>query len=151
MNFFDFSFKKKIFFFSRDVRTSKDTSQRGRGRSDRGRSERSNRGRGGSSLVQTSGLFSEGAAGGNKTRSSSGSNYGSSASDSAVAQMRRPTLVKREFKIDPEEEERQIQEILGDDSDEFDEETIKASTMPVMLTDREFKFLFVLKVVFFFL
>lgn len=54
--------------------------------------------------------------------------------------MRRPTLVKREFKLDPEEEERQIQEILGDDSDEFDEETIKASTMPVMLTDREFVF-----------
>lgn len=68
---------------------------------------------------------------------------GSSASDT-VAQMRRPTLIKREFKLDPEEEERQIQEILGDDSDEFEEETIKTSTMPVMLTDREF---LVLKVV----
>lgn len=85
-------------------------------------------------------MFSEGAAGGIKTRSS-GSSYGggsgSSASDT-VAQMRRPTLIKREFKLDPEEEERQIQEILGDDSDEFDEESIKNSTMPVMLTDREF-------------
>lgn len=59
--------KCSFFLYSvfRDVKTSRDTTQlgRGRGRGERGKSDRGGRGRGagrGNSLVQSSGLFSEG-------------------------------------------------------------------------------------------
>lgn len=65
-----------VFFSNRDVKTSRDTSTLGRGRG-RGGGERrteATRGRGAktSSLVQTSGLFSEGTGEAKMRRSSSG-------------------------------------------------------------------------------
>lgn len=104
--------------------TSRDTSLPGRGR---GRGERkTERGRSASSkpstLVQTSGLFSEGTGEAKMRKSSSVFDRNAGAGDSA-SQMRRPTLVKRETKVDHVAERKSIQEVLGTmmDDDEDDQ------------------------------
>lgn len=113
-------------FVHSDVITSRDTSATGRGGrgGGRGKSERGRGGAGGkpSTLVQTSGLFSEGTGEAKLRKSSSVFDRNAGAGDSA-SQMRRPTLVKRESKVDQEAERKSIQDVLGTmmDDDEHDQ------------------------------
>lgn len=111
-----------------DVITSRDTSATGRGGrgGGRGTDRKSERGRGAggkpSTLVQTSGLFSEGTGEAKLRKSSSVFDRNAGAGDSA-SQMRRPTLIKRESKVDQDAERKSIQDVLGTmmDDDEDDQ------------------------------
>lgn len=110
-----------------EVKTSRDTTirGRGRGRGDRGKADRGGRGgRGGgkNSLVQTSGLFSEGT-GETHLRKSSAVYSRGDKSDS-VSSLRRPTIVKRDIKVDPEVEQKSLNEILGDFDEDCDDVTM---------------------------
>lgn len=121
-----------------NVKTSKDTSARGRGRSERGKTERG-RGRGGAgrggNLIQTAGVFSEGA-GALSLRKQISSGY--SRSDDAPSAMRKPTLVKRDggTKIDIKAEEEHIRELLGDsDDDDFGDKRSDPDWIPIKLSE----------------
>lgn len=120
-----------------DVKTSRDTSQTGRGRG--ARNDRGGRGgakRGGKStnLVQTSGLFSQGSAE-HARPTSGGYSRGSVGSDrDTISQMKRPTYVKQEIKLDPEDEQKNIQMILGSDDEDYDDEMLNSdSFMPIKI------------------
>lgn len=110
----------------RDVKTSRDTSATTRGRGRGGaRGERGARGRGGGqssrgALVSSSGLFSEGAGDGTSRRTLSSRLRGSGES-SESAQLRRPTIIKKE-KHDPLQEQQQIKDIYALDNELMDEE-----------------------------
>lgn len=145
-----------------EVKTSRDTTLirgRGRGRGERGKSDRGGRGngRGGgkNSFVQTSGLFSEGT-GETHLRKSSASKqllnietfhefskfflkltaYNRGEKNDSISSLRRPTIVKRDIKIDPESEQKNINEILGDfDDDCGDVPIISDYYTPVALTE----------------
>lgn len=55
--------------------------------------------------------------------------------------MRRPTLNKREVKIDPNLEQKQLSDILGNDDMEVDEDSKSSDSdnfMPIKLVDREY-------------
>ncbi|XP_055905042.1 DNA-directed RNA polymerase III subunit RPC4 isoform X2 [Eupeodes corollae] len=125
-----------------NVKTSKDTSARGRGRSDRGKTERGRgRGaaRGGSNLIQTAGVFSEGA-GALSLRKQMSSGY--SRSDDAPSAMRKPTLIKPEggFKIDVRAEQEHIRELLGDsDDDDFGDKKSDPDWVPIKLSEEKEK------------
>ncbi|XP_037815983.1 uncharacterized protein LOC119606510 isoform X2 [Lucilia sericata] len=86
-----------------NVKTSKDTTLRGRGRgrgAERGARGGSRGGRGGSSsLIQTTGVFSEGAGAVNIRQASRSSGYSRDVEDTPSA-MRKPTLLKSEKKLD---------------------------------------------------
>jgi hypothetical protein len=125
------------------VQTSRDTTARGRGsKSARGggRGAKTDK-RGGSNVVQTSGVFSEGIAGNPMKRAYSGG--GGSTRESSTEVLRRPALVKRDFvKLDPDEELQQIREILGDDDEKDAAEmmSLDSDNMPIKLIDRELEF-----------
>lgn len=99
-------------------------------------------------MIQSAGLFSEGAAGGTLLRRSSsmggggggggGGGYGSS-NENTLMQLKKPTINKKDIKIDPEDELKHIQEFLGsDDDDDMDDKDSIKNTLPIMLTDRRF-------------
>ncbi|XP_063700664.1 DNA-directed RNA polymerase III subunit RPC4 [Culicoides brevitarsis] len=115
-----------------DVRPNLNNSTRGRGggRGERGRGvDRGKRGHN-SHLVQTQGLFSEGAGALNIKRqiSRSYSTRESGASDTLT----RPTLNKINVKVDPELESKQLRDILGDDDDDMEDDKSSASSDKVM-------------------
>ncbi|XP_011187669.1 DNA-directed RNA polymerase III subunit RPC4 isoform X2 [Zeugodacus cucurbitae] len=132
-----------------NVKTSKDTTMRG----GRGRGARGGRGAGGgarggrggaagganSSLIQTTGVFSEGAGAINiRKASSGGSGFGSRNADDAASQMRRPTIIKQEHmrKIDLKADEEHVRELLGDtDEDDFGDEKTDLEQIPVKLNE----------------
>lgn len=136
-----------------NVKTSKDTTARGgRGRGargGRGAGSGTRGGRGGaagganSSLIQTTGVFSEGAGAINiRKASTGGSGFGSRNADDVAPQMRRPTIVKQEHlkKIDGKADEEHLRELLGDtDEDDFVDEKTDLETMPVRLSNAKWK------------
>lgn len=125
------------------MKTSKDTTQtrgRGRGRGgERGAGGRggSRGGRGGSSsLIQTTGVFSEGAGAVNIRKSTISSGYSRDVDDSPSA-MRKPTILKMEKKLDLKAvlaNERDILKVLDDDCDE-DEQKSDLDRIPVQLNE----------------
>uniref|UniRef100_A0A0K8UI44 DNA-directed RNA polymerase III subunit RPC4 n=1 Tax=Bactrocera latifrons TaxID=174628 RepID=A0A0K8UI44_BACLA len=132
-----------------NVKTSKNTTARGgRGRGargSRGAGSGTRGGRGGaagsanSSLIQTTGVFSEGAGAINiRKASSGGSGFSSRNADDTASQMRRPTIIKQEHlkKIDAKADEEQLRELLGDtDEDDLVDEKTDLEMMPVKLSN----------------
>ncbi|CAD7082774.1 unnamed protein product [Hermetia illucens] len=121
-----------------NVKTSKDSTSRGRGRGERGKlSDRGGRGRGGrGGLVQTAGLFSEGAGALQMKRQSSGSYRSASSDRDDTAGLRRPTLIKREGKVDTSAENQHLRDIVGDSDDEdFKDEKTDQEFVPVKLNE----------------
>lgn len=123
---------------SRNVKTSKDTSLRGRksgSKSDRGRGGKTAGGRG-SNLIQTTGVFSEGAGDGALKKSLS---FRSSYADDSPSpsQMRRPTINKNlDNKIDVKEEAQNLRDFLGDSDEDFDyQKTDLDSSIPIKLSN----------------
>lgn len=124
------------------MKTSRDTTSRGRGRGDRGgkldrgggRGRGAGRG-GNSNLIQTTGVFSEGA-GAIAIRRSTSSSYNRSSDDGSPSVMRKPTLVKRETKIDVKAEAQHVRDILGesDDDDLGNDEKTDLDRFPIKLT-----------------
>ncbi|XP_037934365.1 uncharacterized protein LOC119668796 isoform X1 [Teleopsis dalmanni] len=123
-----------------NVKTSKDTTARGR---NRGRPERGVRGgigrgaRGGSlNYIQTAGLFSEGAGEVNIRKASYSRN-----TDDAPSTMRKPTVVKNESKnIDIKLDAAQVSELLGDsDDDDFLLNKTEMGLFPVKLNELKWK------------
>lgn len=124
-----------------NVKTSKDTTIRGRGRgrgADRG--ARGGRGGGSSSLIQTTGVFSEGAGAVNIRQSSRSSGYSRDVDDAPSA-MRKPTLLKSEKKLDLKVALAKDVDILKslDDIDDDDEREQKTDLdkIPVQLNKGE--------------
>lgn len=127
-----------------NVKTSKDTTARGRGRgkSERGRGGASGRGRGGanSTLIQTTGVFSEGAGAINiRKTNGSGSNSYSRSVDDAPSALCKPMIIKREHqKIDIQAEAAHVRELLGaSDEDEFDDEKTDLEKIPIKLNEEK--------------
>lgn len=129
--------------YNRNVKTSKDTTQlrgRGRGRgADRGGAGRggSRGGRGGSStLIQTAGVFSEGAGAVNIRKTTASSGYTRDADDSPSV-MRKPTILKTEKKLDLKAELARDKDILKvlDDDDEEDDQKTDLDRIPVQLNE----------------
>uniref|UniRef100_W8BGF4 DNA-directed RNA polymerase III subunit RPC4 n=1 Tax=Ceratitis capitata TaxID=7213 RepID=W8BGF4_CERCA len=134
-----------------NVKTSKDTTARGgrgggRGaRGGRGAGTGARGGRGGvagganSALIQTTGVFSEGAGAINiRKTSSSGGGFGGRSADDAPSQMRRPTIIKQENlkKFDLKADEEHVRELLGDtDEDDFGDEKTDLEQIPVKLNE----------------
>ncbi|XP_075159585.1 RNA polymerase III subunit C53 isoform X2 [Haematobia irritans] len=126
-----------------NVKTSKDTTQmrgRGRGRgADRGGrgSSRGSRGGGASTLIQTAGVFSEGAGAVNIRKTLSSSGYSRDVDDSPSA-MRKPTILKMEKKLDLKAElarDKDILKVLDDDIEEEDEQKTDFDRIPVQLQE----------------
>lgn len=119
--------------FCSDVKTSRDTTTHARGRGAGGRGA-GGRGRGAStrggrertpgsknsSLITSTGLFSEGAGDGMNKRTMSNRIRGANDGDSS--QLRRPTIIKKE-KVDPVAEQKQIRDIYELDSEPMDDES----------------------------
>ncbi|XP_004522150.1 DNA-directed RNA polymerase III subunit RPC4 isoform X1 [Ceratitis capitata] len=138
-----------------NVKTSKDTTARGgrgggRGaRGGRGAGTGARGGRGGvaggtnSALIQTTGVFSEGAGAINiRKTSSSGGGFGGRSADDAPSQMRRPTIIKQENlkKFDLKADEEHVRELLGDtDEDDFGDEKTDLEQIPVKLNEVKWK------------
>ncbi|XP_065359744.1 uncharacterized protein RpIIIC53 isoform X2 [Calliphora vicina] len=126
-----------------NVKTSKDTTiSRGRGRgrgADRGTRGGSRGGRGGaSSLIQTTGVFSEGAGAVNLRPTSRSSGYSRDVDDTPSA-MRKPTLLKSEKKLDLKAVLAKDIDILKslddvDDDDELEQKT-DLDRIPVQLNE----------------
>uniref|UniRef100_A0A1I8PBW7 DNA-directed RNA polymerase III subunit RPC4 n=1 Tax=Stomoxys calcitrans TaxID=35570 RepID=A0A1I8PBW7_STOCA len=126
-----------------NVKTSKDTTQmRGRGR---GRGVESGAGRGASrggrggasTLIQTAGVFSEGAGAVNIRKAASLSSYSRDVDDSPSA-MRKPTILKMEKKLDLKAElarDKDILKVLDDDEEEEDEKKTDLDRIPVQLQE----------------
>ncbi|XP_075159584.1 RNA polymerase III subunit C53 isoform X1 [Haematobia irritans] len=132
-----------------NVKTSKDTTQmrgRGRGRgADRGGrgSSRGSRGGGASTLIQTAGVFSEGAGAVNIRKTLSSSGYSRDVDDSPSA-MRKPTILKMEKKLDLKAElarDKDILKVLDDDIEEEDEQKTDFDRIPVQLQEGKWKYL----------
>lgn len=127
-----------VYLHRSDVKTSRDTSQTGRGRgarnNDRGGRGGAKRGGKSSNLVQTSGLFSQGSAE-HAARSTSGYSRGIVAADrDTISQMKRPTYVKPEIKLDPDDEQKNIEKILGSDDEDYDDDVLHSdSFMPIKI------------------
>ncbi|XP_058980149.1 uncharacterized protein LOC131803123 isoform X2 [Musca domestica] len=126
-----------------NVKTSKDTTQmrgRGRGRgADRGAGRGGSRGgRGGASnLIQTAGVFSEGAGAVNIRKTTNSSGYSRDVDDSPSA-MRKPTIFKTEKKMDLKAElarDKDILRGLDDDEEEDDEQKTDMDRIPVLLNE----------------
>ncbi|XP_013108426.2 uncharacterized protein LOC106087799 isoform X2 [Stomoxys calcitrans] len=126
-----------------NVKTSKDTTQmrgRGRGRGvERGAGRGASRGgRGGAStLIQTAGVFSEGAGAVNIRKAASLSSYSRDVDDSPSA-MRKPTILKMEKKLDLKAElarDKDILKVLDDDEEEEDEKKTDLDRIPVQLQE----------------
>uniref|UniRef100_A0A1I8PBX0 DNA-directed RNA polymerase III subunit RPC4 n=1 Tax=Stomoxys calcitrans TaxID=35570 RepID=A0A1I8PBX0_STOCA len=132
-----------------NVKTSKDTTQmRGRGR---GRGVESGAGRGASrggrggasTLIQTAGVFSEGAGAVNIRKAASLSSYSRDVDDSPSA-MRKPTILKMEKKLDLKAElarDKDILKVLDDDEEEEDEKKTDLDRIPVQLQEGKWKYL----------
>lgn len=123
---------------NQDVKTSRELKPkdgRGRGRGERGRgSDRGRGGRGG--LIQTQGLFSEGAgASVVKTRASGGgSSGGGGGSTGRDVQLVRPTINRRDnIKVDPDDEQKHLDETIPDDDEDLDDNSFVARSMPILL------------------
>lgn len=87
-------------------------------------------------MIQTSGLFTQGTAEHAARSSSRGGGNKSDRERDTNNQMKRPTYVKQEIKIDPDDEQKNIQMILGgDDSDDecYDEMLNSDSFMPIKI------------------
>ena len=129
-----------------NVKTSKDTTiSRGRGRgrgADRGGRGGSKGGRGGSSLIQTTGVFSEGAGAVNLRPSARSSGYSRDVEDSPSA-MRKPTLLKSEKKLDIKAVLAKDVDILKSLDDIDDDNEIEQKTdldrIPVQLNEGEYE------------
>ncbi|XP_065359743.1 uncharacterized protein RpIIIC53 isoform X1 [Calliphora vicina] len=132
-----------------NVKTSKDTTiSRGRGRgrgADRGTRGGSRGGRGGaSSLIQTTGVFSEGAGAVNLRPTSRSSGYSRDVDDTPSA-MRKPTLLKSEKKLDLKAVLAKDIDILKslddvDDDDELEQKT-DLDRIPVQLNEGKWKYI----------
>lgn len=124
--------------YFRDVKTSRDTKAK-EGRGARGRGAKSDRGKGRGGLIQTQGLFSEGAGTALlKTRaSSSGGGGGSSARD--AVQLQKPTINKKDnLKIDLDNEQKHLDETMPDDEDEdLDDKASISKSLPILLNNRK--------------
>ncbi|XP_058976241.1 uncharacterized protein LOC101894150 isoform X1 [Musca domestica] len=132
-----------------NVKTSKDTTQmrgRGRGRgADRGAGRGGSRGgRGGASnLIQTAGVFSEGAGAVNIRKTTNSSGYSRDVDDSPSA-MRKPTIFKTEKKMDLKAElarDKDILRGLDDDEEEDDEQKTDMDRIPVLLNEAKWKYI----------
>ena len=123
----------------RNVKTSKDTSLRGRRnftKGERGRGGKAGGGRG-NNLIQTAGVFSEGAGDGALKKTMTFRNSYADDSPSA-SQMRRPTINKNlDNKIDVHKEAQNLRDFLGDSDEDFDynQKTDLDSTIPVKLSN----------------
>ncbi|XP_073838687.1 RNA polymerase III subunit C53 isoform X2 [Musca autumnalis] len=126
-----------------NVKTSKDTTQmrgRGRGRgAERGAGRGGGRGgRGGASnLIQTAGVFSEGAGAVNIRKTTSSSGYSRDVDDSPSA-MRKPTIFKTEKKLDLKAElarDKDILKGLDDDEEDDDDQKTDLDRIPVLLNE----------------
>lgn len=123
-----------------DVRTSRDTTvlnNRGRGRGNRGAGRGGERGGGArsSSLIATSGLFSEGAGDGASKRLLN--RFRGTGDGGDAVTLKRPTIVKKE-KLDPKLEQKHIREIYDlDDDVTMDDDTQLSSEnfTPINLLD----------------
>lgn len=133
--FFGDIFGKLIFLtIFREVRTSRDTSARGKAKVERGGRSDAGQKRG-SNLVQSQGVFSEGSAAATVKKTTGTRSY-SSREGGASEALIRPVINKAEVKVDPEVESRQIREILGDDSSEEDKTTDDGDKlMPISVED----------------
>ncbi|CAO1407520.1 unnamed protein product [Diamesa tonsa] len=102
-----------------DTKSDRDSKNGDRGRGDRGRKDRGAfNGRGGRKIIQTLGVFSEGTAAAPPRKSE---NYGSGSSrDANIEVLRRPTIIKREFKVDADAEQKQLSDLIGEDGDSDD-------------------------------
>ncbi|KAL5293062.1 POLR3D family protein [Megaselia abdita] len=125
-----------------NVKTSKDTSMRGRrggGKGERGRGGKA--GGRGNNLIQTTGVFSEGAGDGALKKSLSfRSSYGDDSP--SPSQMRRPTINKNlDNKIDVKAEAQNLREFLGDSDEDFDynQKTDLDTTIPIKLSNEPTK------------
>lgn len=113
---------------------------RGRGRgADRGAGRGGSRGgRGGASnLIQTAGVFSEGAGAVNIRKTTNSSGYSRDVDDSPSA-MRKPTIFKTEKKMDLKAElarDKDILRGLDDDEEEDDEQKTDMDRIPVLLNE----------------
>ncbi|KAM7358239.1 RNA polymerase III subunit C53 isoform 1-T1 [Cochliomyia hominivorax] len=130
-----------------NVKTSKDTTIRGRGRgrgAERGARGGGRGGRGGStSLIQTTGVFSEGAGAVNIRPTSRSSGYSRDVDDTPSA-MRKPTLLKSERKLDIKDvlaKEVDILKSLDDDNDDELEQKTDLDRIPVQLNEAKWKYL----------
>lgn len=70
---------------------------------------------------------------------------GSGSSNRDVESLRKPTLSKREVKLDHKLEQKQLVDLLGDDDGIAIEEDNKDSFRPVKLVDGELHHLFIMK------
>ncbi|XP_037815974.1 uncharacterized protein LOC119606510 isoform X1 [Lucilia sericata] len=130
-----------------NVKTSKDTTLRGRGRgrgAERGARGGSRGGRGGSSsLIQTTGVFSEGAGAVNIRQASRSSGYSRDVEDTPSA-MRKPTLLKSEKKLDIKAVLAKDVDILKALDDVEDDDEIEQKTdldrIPVQLNEAKWKY-----------
>ncbi|XP_073838686.1 RNA polymerase III subunit C53 isoform X1 [Musca autumnalis] len=131
-----------------NVKTSKDTTQmrgRGRGRgAERGAGRGGGRGgRGGASnLIQTAGVFSEGAGAVNIRKTTSSSGYSRDVDDSPSA-MRKPTIFKTEKKLDLKAElarDKDILKGLDDDEEDDDDQKTDLDRIPVLLNEAKWKY-----------
>lgn len=64
-----------------------------------------------------------------------GTVYNRGEKNDSVSSLRRPTIVKRDIKIDPESEQKNINEILGDLDDDCDVPIISDYYTPVAVTE----------------
>lgn len=120
---------------SRDSKPKELKNNRGRG----GKSDRGGKTRGG--LIQTHGLFSEGA--GSiivKTRaSSSGGGGGGGSGIRDAIQLQKPTINKKDnIKIDFDNEQKLFDEAIPDDEDEdLDDKSTIGKSLPILLNNRK--------------
>lgn len=134
------------------MKTSRDTSTGFRGRgSGRGSGSGPGRGRGGAqrgaraagqnargAFVTSSGLFSEGAGDGVTRRSMS--RFRSSNDTSESAQLRKPTIIKKE-KVDLQAEQKHIRDIYELDNELMDDDKLSNDSFnPINLTEGKFHY-----------
>lgn len=124
-----------------NVKTSKDTTVTRGGRGGRGKSERGRGRGGGTSLIQTTGVFSEGAGAIQLRKSTSGSysSRSSAAEEASASSMRKPMLIKSEEnkRLDLKAEAEHVRELLGADSDEddFEDDKTDLEHIPIKLNE----------------
>lgn len=122
----------------RDVKTSRDTKAR-EGKGARSRGARSDRGKGRGGLIQTQGLFSEGAGTALlKTRASMSASGGGGTGRDAT-QLQKPTINKKDnLKIDFDNEQKHLDETMPDDEyEDLDDKASLTKSLPILLNNRK--------------
>ncbi|CAO1411504.1 unnamed protein product [Diamesa serratosioi] len=102
-----------------DTKSDKDSKYRDRSKNERGRKDRGGKSfKRVSNIIQTLGVFSEGTALAPLRKSE---HYGGGSSrETNVEVLRKPTIIKREFKIDADAEQKQLSDLIGEEGDSDD-------------------------------